>query len=238
MSSVAALIYNASKSWLTPVVQTINVAGAATILGNISNSSNAGTSTFNNATFAGILQVTSSSTSPLILNQASNQLQIIPGGGIGTKKYTFSAAAAPIADVALSIYDPGQACALQMGVLKQKAITGVTSLTAADSGALINVTQGAYAITLPAVATSNGVYYKFVLGTAAAATCTIIGAAGTPLNGTVSQPTGGVVASAAKLTFTFVSGVAVIGDYAEFYCNGALWSVHAFSGANGGATIA
>lgn len=114
---------------------------------------------------------------------------------------------------------------------------GHAALTAAQSGSLVKVTQdGAYSVTLPAVTTA-GLNFTFILNGAAANTVNIVPASGTTFVGNVMQPTGNVVFQTAKGNIRFVSGTAVNGDKVYVESDGSVWSVQAYSGANGGIVL-
>jgi hypothetical protein len=102
---------------------------------------------------------------------------------------------------------------------------GGATLTSADSGKLYAVAQqaGNTAITLPATATSTGVWYTFLLTTAAAGNVAIT-ADGATLLGVLVE--GGAAATAVLHTsVAFDGGTGVVGDNVTVRCDGARWLV-------------
>ncbi len=112
-----------------------------------------------------------------------------------------------------------------------------TTLTAADSGKIFMVDKtGAFTITLPAVATSSGVTYKFIVSTAAVTTTRIAATAGTPivghaLNGPRAATNPSIVVGAGTIAVNF-STSCVLGDTINLYCNGVGWFAEGFTGSN------
>ena len=96
-----------------------------------------------------------------------------------------------------------------------EAVTGAITLTAEDSGKVFILKAAAGAqITLPAVATSAGFRFKFVIGLAFATTNWTVLAASNVIEGSVLVA-GAHVASAESL-----------GDFAELVCDGTNWFVN------------
>lgn len=119
------------------------------------------------------------------------------------------------------------------------SITTTTTFTSGDSGKVFMVNQtGGYTCTLPAVATSAGVNYKFIVSTAAAAVVIINAAAATPIVGhAIVGPIAGATINvgAGTLSVRF-STSCVLGDMIELYCNGTNWFALGRSGSNVAAT--
>jgi len=110
--------------------------------------------------------------------------------------------------------------------------TGTNTLTAAESGKIVFLNASTeFVTTLPAVA--QGLHFTFIVTAApASASYTVVPASGTTIigHGVSSQDAGGSVDSANTTpvgTFTFVDGQAVVGDIAEFWCDGTNWFVQA-----------
>lgn len=117
-------------------------------------------------------------------------------------------------------------------------LTGATTLTAADSGKTFHLHSATgFATTLPAL--EAGLRFEFYVTTVpTSGNHTIITpASANTIQGTVSQPTGGVVATEAADTITMTQGTANLGDKVVAYCDGVNWSVQAFATANGSLTI-
>jgi len=136
----------------------------------------------------------------------------------------------------LTLPDVSADCNVQLGIKNTVTQNNAShaALTAAQSGSLVKVTQdGGYNVTLPAVTTA-GLNFTFILNGAAANAVNIVPASGTTFVGNVMQPTGNVVFQTAKGNVRFVSGTAVNGDKVYVESDGSVWSVQAYSGANGG----
>lgn len=106
------------------------------------------------------------------------------------------------------------------------AVAGPAVLTAAQTGTTFNLT-GALgpAVTLPAVASSAGVQYRFVNGPAAlTATNAVITAPAGLLYGEVLGNATWVRKNAAT-TITFIAGTSVLGDTIDMWCDGTNWYV-------------
>ncbi len=121
-----------------------------------------------------------------------------------------------------------------------------TNINAADSGKIHITPQTAGAVgviyTLPAVATSAGVHYRFYNGAPAALSgiVTITAPAGT-LRGVVLQ---GPVNAPLTLSVTnqtsvnFASAASIRGDYIDLLCDGSVWYVSAMSAIALGISVA
>ena len=115
-----------------------------------------------------------------------------------------------------------------------EAVTGATTLTAEDSGKVFILKAAAGAqITLPAVATSAGLRFKFIVGLAFATTDWTIKAATNVIEGSVLV-NGAHVAGVDENTISFVASAESIGDFAELVCDGTNWYVNG-SGVSAGA---
>jgi hypothetical protein len=118
-----------------------------------------------------------------------------------------------------------------------EAVTGATTLTAEDSGKvlILNAAAGAE-ITLPAVATSAGLRFKFVVGLAFATTNWTVKAATNVIEGSVLV-NGAHVAGVNENTISFVASAEAIGDFAELVCDGTNWYVNGSGVAAGSITL-
>jgi hypothetical protein len=118
-----------------------------------------------------------------------------------------------------------------------EAVTGATTLTAEDSGKvlILNAAAGAQ-ITLPAVATSAGLRFKFVVGLAFATTNWTVKAATNVIEGSVLV-NGAHVAGVNENTISFVASAEAIGDFAELVCDGTNWYVNGSGVAAGAITL-
>ena len=114
------------------------------------------------------------------------------------------------------------------GVIQNESavIAGVTALTTAQSGALFAVTQpnlAPYAITLPATATSAGVWYTFILAVAANDGANIT-SDGVNMLGALVE--GGAAVTAVLNTSVGFDGTGgVVGDHVTVRCDGTRWLV-------------
>jgi|LakMenE01Jun11ns_1017448.scaffolds.fasta_scaffold9729176_2 hypothetical protein len=115
-----------------------------------------------------------------------------------------------------------------------EAVTGATTLTAEDSGKVFILKAAAGAqITLPAVATSAGLRFKFIVGQLFATTDWTVKAATNVIEGSVLV-NGAHVAGVDENTISFVASAESIGDFAELVCDGTNWYVNG-SGVTAGA---
>jgi hypothetical protein len=115
-----------------------------------------------------------------------------------------------------------------------EAVTGATTLTAKDSGKVLILKASAGAqITLPAVATSAGLRFKFIVGQLFATTDWTVKAATNVIEGSVLV-NGAHVAGVDENTISFVASAESIGDFAELVCDGTNWYVNG-SGVSAGA---
>jgi hypothetical protein len=172
---------------------------------------------------------------------------LITSSGTGTNGnvMTISAPTSLAAATAIAIPDPGAACNLMFG--KKQVIAhngaGPFTLTAAQSGSLINVTQQAGAVVCNLPAAAVGLEFDFVLNNNAAGSYTITsaGAAGT-MKGTLMSSNGAAAvlvstngfnrANAIKAVF-LAAGVAA--DRISVKCvDGTNWIATGFSGATDG----
>jgi hypothetical protein len=115
-----------------------------------------------------------------------------------------------------------------------EAVTGATTLTAEDSGKvfILKAAEGAE-ITLPAVATSAGLRFKFIVGLAFATTNWKVKTDENVIEGSVLV-NGAHVAGVNENTISFVASAESIGDFAELVCDGTNWYVNG-SGVTAGA---
>ena len=122
-------------------------------------------------------------------------------------------------------------------LVNTEVLTGATTLTAEDSGKvfLLKAAAGAQ-ITLPAVATSNGFRFKFIVGQLFATSNWTVVAASNVIEGSVIVA-GSHVAGVAENTISFVNNAEAIGDFAELVCDGAYWYVNGSGVAAGSITL-
>lgn len=118
-----------------------------------------------------------------------------------------------------------------------EVLTGATTLTAEDSGKvfLLKASAGAQ-ITLPAVATSNGFRFKFIVGQAFATTDWTVKAASNVIEGSVLV-NGAHVAGVNENTISFVASAEAVGDFVELVSDGANWYVNGSGVAAGSITL-
>lgn len=100
-----------------------------------------------------------------------------------------------------------------------------TTLTVAQSGAIVQMGVAGLDVTLPAATASAGVEYRFVVSAAVATTnMTIIGDAADLIEGTLIVA-GAVVDCDATDVLNFVIDGENIGDYVELYSDGTKWMI-------------
>lgn len=118
-----------------------------------------------------------------------------------------------------------------------EVLTGATTLTAEDSGKvfLLKASAGAQ-ITLPAVATSNGFRFKFIVGQLFATTDWTVKAASNVIEGSVLV-NGAHVAGVNENTISFVASAESVGDFAELVSDGSNWYVNGSGVSAGSITL-
>lgn len=100
-----------------------------------------------------------------------------------------------------------------------------TTLTTAQSGTTFNLGTAGVDLTLPAMASSSGVHYRFVISAAYATTnITVASAEGDNIEGTLLVA-GAVVDCDANDVITSVNDGENIGDYWDLYSNGTYWYI-------------
>jgi hypothetical protein len=115
-----------------------------------------------------------------------------------------------------------------------ETVAVATTLTAEDSGKVFILKASAGAqITLPAVATSAGLRFKFIVGQLFATTDWTVKSATNVIEGSVLV-NGAHVAGVDENTISFVASAESIGDFAELVCDGTNWYVNG-SGVTAGA---
>jgi hypothetical protein len=115
-----------------------------------------------------------------------------------------------------------------------ETVAVATTLTAEDSGKVFILKAAAGAqITLPAVATSAGLRFKFIVGQLFATTDWTVKALSNAIEGSVLV-NGAHVAGVDENTISFVASAESIGDFAELVCDGTNWYVNG-SGVSAGA---
>ena len=118
-----------------------------------------------------------------------------------------------------------------------EAVTGAVTLTAEDSGKvlILKAASGAQ-ITLPAVATSAGLRFKFIVGQLFATTDWTIKALSNVIEGSVLVA-GSHVAGVDENTVSFVASAESVGDFAELVCDGTNWYVNGSGVSAGSITL-
>lgn len=100
-----------------------------------------------------------------------------------------------------------------------------TTLTVAQSGAIVQMAVAGLDVTLPAATAAAGVGYRFVVSAAVASTdMTIVGAAADLINGTLVVA-GAVVDCDASDIITLVIDGENVGDFVELYSDGTSWLI-------------
>ena len=103
--------------------------------------------------------------------------------------------------------------------------TAATTLTVAQSGAIISLTAAAgYAVTLPAVATAAGVHYRFVVGVVHATTDWVITSVAANMYGAIDELST-IEPVAGATTINLELATATIGDWYDVYSDGVNWYV-------------
>ena len=114
------------------------------------------------------------------------------------------------------------------------AVSANTTLTAADSGKIIELDADApYTITLPSAGSAKGFYARFVLVDAGSNDVKITTGVANGIQGHTSDPTTGINTVDHHL-IKFVASTAIVGDFVELYSNGTRYIVHGASGATDG----
>ena len=104
--------------------------------------------------------------------------------------------------------------------------TAAQTLTAAQSGAVISLTAAAgYAVTLPAVASSAGVHYRFVVGVVHATTDWVITSVAADIQGMVDELSA-IQAVTNATTINLELATATIGDWYDLYSDGTNWYIN------------
>ena len=118
-----------------------------------------------------------------------------------------------------------------------EAVTGAVTLTAEDSGKVFILKASAGAqITLPAVATSAGLRFKFIVGQLFATTDWTVKALSNVIEGSVLV-NGAHVAGVDENTISFVASAEAVGDFAELVCDGTNWYVNGSGVSAGSITL-
>lgn len=118
-----------------------------------------------------------------------------------------------------------------------EAVTGAVTLTAEDSGKVLILKASAGAqITLPAVATSAGLRFKFIVGQLFATTNWTVLAASNVIEGSVLVA-GAHVAGVNENTISFVASAESVGDFAELVSDGTNWYVNGSGVSAGSITL-
>ena len=118
-----------------------------------------------------------------------------------------------------------------------ETLSAAATLTAEESGKLLILSAAAGAqVTLPAVATSAGYKYRFVVGLAFATTAWTIKAATSKIQGGVIVNSVNVPA-ADENTITFSASAETVGDFVELNCDGTNWYVSGLGTSAGAITL-
>jgi len=122
-------------------------------------------------------------------------------------------------------------------LVQTSVISSATTLTAADSGRhySLNAAAGAQ-ITLPAVATSAGLNFRFTVQALFATTAWTIKAASNVIQGGVIVNSVNVP-GANENTITFSASADTIGDFVQLNCDGVNWYVIGLGTSAGAITL-
>jgi hypothetical protein len=122
-------------------------------------------------------------------------------------------------------------------VLQTQVINSAITLSAADSGKLFSLNAAAGAqITLPAVASSAGLNFRFTVQALFATTAWTIKAATNVIQGGVIVNSVNVP-GADENTITFSASADTIGDFVALNCDGVNWYVSGVGTASGAITL-
>jgi hypothetical protein len=122
-------------------------------------------------------------------------------------------------------------------VLETQVISSAITLSAADSGKQFSLNAAAGAqITLPAVATSAGLNFRFTVQALFATTAWTILAASSVIQGGVIVNSVNVL-GANENTITFSASADTIGDFVQLYCDGVNWYVSGVGASAGAITL-
>lgn len=122
-------------------------------------------------------------------------------------------------------------------VLETQVISSAITLSAADSGKQFSLNAAAGAqITLPAVATSAGLNFRFTVQALFATTAWTILAASSVIQGGVIVNSVNVL-GANENTITFVASADTIGDFVQLHCDGVNWYVSGVGATTGAITL-
>lgn len=176
---------------------------------------------------------------PIYVDSDDNKLKMVPAGS-GTTEVTIADLTSSQTLASKTLTSPVISTPTYIDLTEVVAATNV--ITAAESGSVFFLNSATeFASTLPAVAA--GLHFTFIVTAApSGASYTVAGASGTPIKGhvltnDVNSATDSDFGTAGELTLTFVDGKAVAGDYAEFWCDGTNWFVHAACSVFDGITI-
>jgi hypothetical protein len=122
-------------------------------------------------------------------------------------------------------------------LVQTSVISSATTLTAADSGRHFSLNAAAGAqITLPAVATSAGLNFRFTVQALFATTAWTIKAASNVIQGGVIVNSVNVP-GADENTITFSASADTIGDFVQLHCDGVNWYVSGVGSSAGAITL-
>lgn len=117
--------------------------------------------------------------------------------------------------------------------LQVVSVAAATTLTPAQNGAIVSISQAAaYAVTLPSATTYPGLLYHLKVATSAANAQTFTDGANAVKCTELNTPAGVLLASSSGNTLT-LSASAVVGSYCTLYSNGTNWFADCVSAAAG-----
>ena len=175
----------------------------------------------------------------LHLNTSTNQVLIGGNSGITT---TLSVSA-PSASRIITIPDAGADSSILTSRNPAPTAAGASrAIAASESGTTLTMSAAAARIfTLPAVATSAGVRYKFVVTTVGANTITIRAASACQIGQVIYSAGAPTASTSLNLTSSTDLVFAVnqlVGSWAEYECDGVSWFVKGMSTIASGFTVA
>lgn len=163
---------------------------------------------------------------PIYVDSDDNILKYVPGGaGSSTEVQVLDASATQVL-TNKTLTSPVLNTPTVKDLTETVLVTNV--ITAAETGSVFFLNAATeFVSTLPALAA--GLHFKFIVTAApSGANYTVVAASGTPIIGhvlttDVNSATDPGFTTSGVLTVSFVSAKAVVGDSAEFWCDGTNW---------------
>lgn len=206
--------------YMYPMKYTLSNSGAGTLIVWPANSTGASTDTIDGSTTAG--------------TAGTYVAVVLPGQ---TKEFAaFKNAAGVITWLTVGVRDNGKAPIKKVTVVAL-GLVGPLTVQPCESGCIWAITNGSaadFAVTLPAIAGTLGVKYKFIYNSAANQTNNVsIDATSACIQGGVVTTSAGALisgtAARTHITFTHAATGTKIGDYVELSSDGVSWFLNGLS---------